>query len=104
MPPAMAVERLWPSSIRLRLELTVLNPRGPLPGFRSLQQSHNIRGAAFMAVSMAGFTANDTMTKFVSASMNMAEVMLIRGLFATVLVALLAWSQGALANPRQALN
>lgn len=53
---------------------------------------------------MAGFTANDTMTKFVSASMNMAEVMLIRGLFATVLVALLAWWQGALANPRDALH
>jgi drug/metabolite transporter (DMT)-like permease len=69
-----------------------------------LQHPHNIRGAAFMAVSMAGFTANDTMTKFVSASMNMAEVMLIRGLFATALVALLAWSQGALASPRQAMH
>jgi len=53
---------------------------------------------------MVGFTANDTMTKFVSSSMNMAEVMLIRGLFATALVALLAWWQGALANPRHALH
>jgi drug/metabolite transporter (DMT)-like permease len=57
-----------------------------------------------MAVSMARFTANDTMTKFVSASMNMAEVVLIRGLFATELVALVAWWQGALANPRHALH
>jgi len=53
---------------------------------------------------MAGFTANDTMTKFVSASMNMGQVMLLRGLFATALIALLAWSQGALANPRQTLH
>lgn len=66
--------------------------------------SDNVRGAIFMAVSMAGFTANDAMTKFVSASMNMGQVMFIRGLFATVLIALLAWSQGALSNPRQALN
>jgi drug/metabolite transporter (DMT)-like permease len=66
--------------------------------------SNNIRGAIFMAVSMAGFTANDTMTKFASASMNMGQVMLIRGLFATVLIALLAWSRGALSKPRQALH
>jgi drug/metabolite transporter (DMT)-like permease len=69
-----------------------------------LFSSHNIRGAIFMAVSMAGFTANDTMVKFVSASMNMGQVMLIRGLFATALIALLAWSRGALANPRQLLH
>jgi drug/metabolite transporter (DMT)-like permease len=69
-----------------------------------LFSSHNFRGATFMAVSMAGFTANDTMTKFVSASMNMGQVMLIRGLFATVLIALVAWSRGALANPRQLLH
>jgi drug/metabolite transporter (DMT)-like permease len=69
-----------------------------------LLSSHNIRGATFMAISMAGFTANDTMTKFVSASMNMGQVMLIRGLFATALIALLAWSRGALANPRQVLH
>ena len=53
----------------------------------------------FMSISMVGFTVNDTMTKSVSASMNMGQVMLLRGLFATVLIALLAWSQGALARP-----
>jgi drug/metabolite transporter (DMT)-like permease len=57
-----------------------------------------------MSVAMAGFTANDSMTKFVSASMNMGQVMLIRGIFATLLIALLAWSRGALADPRQALH
>jgi drug/metabolite transporter (DMT)-like permease len=69
-----------------------------------LLASNNIRGAIYMSIAMAGFTANDTLTKFVSASMNMGQVMLIRGLFATMLIALLAWSQGALRNPRQALH
>jgi drug/metabolite transporter (DMT)-like permease len=57
-----------------------------------------------MSIAMVGFTANDSMTKAVSASMNMGQVMLLRGLFATALILLLAWSRGALANPRQALN
>ena len=68
----------------------------------ALPISSNLRGAIFMSISMVGFTANDTMTKTVSASMNMGQVMLLRGLFATVLIVLLAWSQGALRNPRQA--
>ncbi len=59
--------------------------------------SSNLRGALFMAVSMAGFTMNDVITKAVSDSMNMAQIMLIRGLFATVLIGLLAWHRGAFA-------
>ena len=55
-----------------------------------------MRGSAFMAVSMAGFTANDVLTKAVSAEMNMGQVMLLRGLFATTLVVAIAWHQGAL--------
>jgi drug/metabolite transporter (DMT)-like permease len=66
--------------------------------------SSNLRGAMFMSIAMVGFTANDSMTKAVSASMNMGQVMLLRGLFATVLILLLAWSRGALRNPRQALH
>ena len=66
--------------------------------------SNNLRGAIFMSISMIGFTANDTMTKSASAFMNMGQVMLLRGLFATILIVLLAWSQGALRNPRQALH
>jgi drug/metabolite transporter (DMT)-like permease len=69
-----------------------------------LQISSNLRGAMFMSIAMVGFTANDSMTKAVSASMNMGQVMLLRGLFATVLILLLAWSRGALRNPRQALH
>lgn len=57
-----------------------------------------------MAVSMAGFTINDAMVKMVLASANQGQVMLVRGAFATVMVALLAWSQGALRLPRQAVH
>lgn len=52
-----------------------------------------------MSVSMAGFTLNDAITKAVSASMNMGQVMLVRGLFATLLVGLIAWHRGALRAP-----
>ena len=49
-----------------------------------------------MAVSMAAFTTNDSITKVVSSEMNFGQVMLVRGLFAIVLVAAFAWHQGAL--------
>lgn len=52
-----------------------------------------------MSVSMASFTLNDAITKAVAASMNMGQVMLVRGLFATLLVGLIAWQQGALRAP-----
>lgn len=58
--------------------------------------SPNLRGALFMAVSMAGFTLNDSLVKLASADLNMGQIMCVRGLFATILVTLLAWHQGAL--------
>ncbi len=53
---------------------------------------------------MAAFTMNDAITKVASASMNMGQVMLVRGLFAMLLVGLLAWHQGALRAPRAVLQ
>jgi len=69
-----------------------------------LPLSPNLRGALFMVVAMAAFTVNDAITKLSSESMSMAQVMLVRGFFATLLVGLLAWKSGALARPRQALQ
>lgn len=66
--------------------------------------SPNLRGALFMVVAMAAFTVNDALTKFASESMGMAQVMLVRGLFASVLITALAWKSGALAQPRQVLH
>jgi drug/metabolite transporter (DMT)-like permease len=57
-----------------------------------------------MSVSMAGFTMNDTLVKLASVEMNMGQVMLVRGLFASALVGLLAWHQGALRQPHFALH
>lgn len=58
-----------------------------------------MRAALFMCVSMAGFTMNDAITKAASDWMNMGQVMLVRGLFATLLIATIAWHRGALAKP-----
>jgi len=49
-----------------------------------------------MFVGMAGFTMNDAITKSVSSEMNFGQMMLVRGLIAIVLIATLAWHQGAL--------
>lgn len=48
-----------------------------------------------MAAAMAGFTMNDAITKAVSSEMNFGQVMLVRGLFAIVLIAALAYHQRA---------
>jgi drug/metabolite transporter (DMT)-like permease len=57
-----------------------------------------------MIVAMIGFAFNDAITKHSSASMNMAQVMLVRGVFASSLIAMLAWRRGALASPRLAFH
>ena len=66
--------------------------------------SPNMRAALFMTVSMAGFTLNDGITKHASESMNMGQVMFLRGAFATLFIAALAWHQGALSKLRLALQ
>jgi drug/metabolite transporter (DMT)-like permease len=69
-----------------------------------LSLSPNLRGAMFMAVSMAGFTMNDAITKAVSENMTMAQIMLVRGGFATLLIGAIAWHRGALRVPAGALD
>lgn len=49
-----------------------------------------------MAAAMAGFTMNDAITKAVSSEMNFGEIMLVRGVVAIALIAVLAWHQGAM--------
>jgi drug/metabolite transporter (DMT)-like permease len=66
--------------------------------------SQNSRGAIFMVIAMAAFTMNDSLTKNASLSMNMGQVMLIRGIFATVFVLAMAWHRGALQNLRHMLH
>ncbi len=61
-----------------------------------LALSPNLAGALFMCISMAGFTVNDAIVKYISAEMNMAQVMLVRGAFGTLLIGVLAWRQATL--------
>ncbi|MEH2674519.1 DMT family transporter [Bradyrhizobium elkanii] len=65
--------------------------------------SSNLRGSLFMAAAMASFTVNDTITKAVSAELNIGEILLVRGLVAMVLVAALAWYRDALRSFRALL-
>ena len=64
----------------------------------------NLRGALYMAISMAGFTINDTFVKLASAEMNAGQIMFVRGSFATVMMFLLCWKTGNLRPPSLLLN
>jgi drug/metabolite transporter (DMT)-like permease len=66
--------------------------------------SDNQRASLFMVLSMAAFTMNDTITKYASESMNVGQVLFVRGVFATLLIMLLAWRQNALGNVRSFLH
>ena len=66
--------------------------------------SPNLRGALFMSISMAGYTLNDALIKFVLPGMNIGQAMLVRGIVATVLIGALGWYHGALRLPRAALH
>jgi drug/metabolite transporter (DMT)-like permease len=66
--------------------------------------SDNQRASLFMVLSMAAFTINDTITKFASESMNVGQVIFIRGVFATILVVLLACQQRVLGNVKGLLH
>lgn len=66
--------------------------------------SSNLRGALFMAISMAVFSVNDTITKAVTESMNLGQILLIRGLFASLIVGLTAWRFDALRALRDVIH
>ena len=50
-----------------------------------------MRGALFMAISQAAFTTNDTLVKLVASTLGIGQIMFIRGVFATALMAILVW-------------
>lgn len=57
-----------------------------------------------MAVSTVGFISNDSVTKYISAFINIGQVMLLRGLIATTLIAALAYHRRELSFSREALH
>ncbi|KIZ47264.1 MULTISPECIES: DMT family transporter [Rhodopseudomonas] len=65
--------------------------------------SPNLRGGLFMVAAAAGFTMNDAITKTVASEMNFGQIILVRGLFAMVMVGALAYYRRALRSPRTLL-
>ena len=59
----------------------------------------NRRGIVAMSVCMASFVANDAMVKYVSQSLPAAQLIFIRGVFATVLLLAVAHALGVLRTP-----
>lgn len=68
----------------------------PSPHMPSPLASPNRRGITAMVLAMALFVANDALVKYVSTSMPTAQLVFIRGLFASVLLLLAALAVGAL--------
>lgn len=60
--------------------------------------SDNARGAAFMALSMAGFALNDGLMKAVMADTPLFQAVFLRGLMATALITGFAAAKGAFAH------
>lgn len=58
--------------------------------------SDNMRGAVTLMGGTAAFTCVDALTKLVLGAVNLGQAMVVRGLFATVIIFLLAWIFGAL--------
>ncbi|MGB6119707.1 MAG: DMT family transporter [Mesorhizobium sp.] len=54
----------------------------------------NMRGASFMAISQASFTTNDVMVKLATVSIGIGQIMMVRGIFASILMGFLVWRLG----------
>lgn len=63
-----------------------------------------MRGSLFMVISMAAFTANDAITKLLSSGMHISQIMLVRGIVATTLIAGLTFYTGQMRSPRNLLH
>lgn len=64
-----------------------------------MASADNVRGATFMVASCLAFTANDTLIKGVSGSLPLFQAILIRGIVATLLIAVIARAAGQLRLP-----
>lgn len=60
-----------------------------------MPQTANFRASIFMLLAMGTFTIGDTITKYLLTEMNSGQYILLRGIFATVAIAILAWKTGA---------
>ena len=58
--------------------------------------SDNMRGAAFMSITMAAYVANDTVMKLLSEYLNLYQAMFLRGIFTSLMIAGLCLFKGVL--------
>lgn len=58
--------------------------------------SPNLKGALFMMGSMAGFTLNDACVKLLAADLPLFQVVFLRGVTTTVMMAVMVWALGGL--------
>jgi drug/metabolite transporter (DMT)-like permease len=65
--------------------------------------SPNLRGNVFMVIATACFALNDAITKFVSSEINFGQVMLVRSVFAMMLIGGFALRNGAMRPLRTVL-
>lgn len=63
-----------------------------------MARSDNLTGALLMMGAMAAFTVNDAMIKGLSGAVPLFQVMFLRGVLTTVMVAVIAWRMGALSR------
>jgi len=66
--------------------------------------SDNIRASLFMVLSMAGFAINDALVKTLDGALPTGQIMGLRGLFLSILIALLIWQQGLFSRMREAFK
>lgn len=71
---------------------------------RAAAVSENLRGAAYMTFAMMAFSVNDIITKSFTGELGVGQMVLLRGLFAIVLVFLLARVLGQLRPLRMAFH
>ncbi|MEQ1615812.1 MAG: DMT family transporter, partial [Hyphomicrobiaceae bacterium] len=69
-----------------------------------IARGSNIRGIIAMLVSMGCFVTSDTLIKIVGRDMPVGQIMFLRGLFAFLIVGVLALATGALFKLRMALT
>ncbi len=61
--------------------------------------SDNMRGAVLMAAAMTAFTTNDVLIKLLAGQVPLFQVIFVRGVLTSLMVALIAWRMGVLRVP-----
>jgi drug/metabolite transporter (DMT)-like permease len=64
----------------------------------------NVQGAIYMVIAMVGVTGNDAAVKLVMQNLDMGMIILIRGIMATTILAVLAWHHRTLGSLRLTLH